>query len=130
MQALKRVGLRGLTEEERCLWAEEARVAAILGSCPRSIPMVQSGYRCYVSFMGAFPFPHPLAGFPWSRVRFCSCADALRGRGGGRRYLPPQLGDLLTWSTLFRCSGTLSNYLGYVKTACLLVNASPQVRGR
>ena len=32
---------------------------------------------------------------------------------------PPQLGGLLEWSHTFRCVGTYSNYLGYVRSACL-----------
>ena len=42
-------------------------------------------------------------------------------------YFPPQLDTLLAWSTTFRSAGTLSNYLGYVKTGCLIVGASTEV---
>ena len=34
---------------------------------------------------------------------------------------------LLTWSTLFRSVGTFSNYMGHVKTACLLIEVSTLV---
>ena len=34
---------------------------------------------------------------------------------------------LLAWSTLFRSEGTLSNYLGYVQTACMLTKAPTDV---
>ena len=44
-----------------------------------------------------------------------------------RQYFPPPLGLLLSWSTLFRSGGTLRNYLGYVRTACLLENVSVEV---
>ena len=40
---------------------------------------------------------------------------------------PPKLEVLLAWSRLFRCSGTLQNYLGYVKTGCMLVMAGTEV---
>ena len=34
--------------------------------------------------------------------------------------LPPRLETLLAWSRLFRCGRTFRNYLGYVRTACLV----------
>ena len=34
--------------------------------------------------------------------------------------LPPRLETLLAWSRLFRCGRTSRNYLGYVRTACLV----------
>ena len=46
---------------------------------------------------------------------------------GVKRYFPPQLNDLAAWSMLFQCVGTLNNYLGYVKTATMVVGASVQV---
>ena len=36
---------------------------------------------------------------------------------------PPKLDWLLVWASMFRCSGTFSNYLGYVKVACLIERA-------
>ena len=33
-------------------WVEEARLAAILGSCSLSLPSLRSGLRCYVAFVG------------------------------------------------------------------------------
>ena len=48
---------------------------------------------------------------------------------GIRRYFPPDLDVLLAWSTLFRSEGTLSNYLAYVKTACVILKAPTQVSG-
>ncbi len=44
-----------------------------------------------------------------------------------KRYFPPPLDLLLSWSTLFRSGQTLRNYLGYVQTACILFNAPTQV---
>jgi len=46
---------------------------------------------------------------------------------GVKKYFPPKLEWLLAWSTLFRSEGTLGNYLGYVKTGCLLCKASVKV---
>ena len=45
------------------------------------------------------------------------------------RLFPPSLDTLLAWCALFRHVGTLSNYLGYVKTGCLLVKADVAVCG-
>ena len=44
-----------------------------------------------------------------------------------KRYFPPPLHLLLSWTTIFRSAGTLSNYLGYVKTGCLVFNKPVQV---
>jgi len=41
--------------------------------------------------------------------------------------IPPKLNVLLAWSTLFRNAATWKNYLGYVKTACMLTNAPVKV---
>jgi hypothetical protein len=38
-------------------------------------------------------------------------------------YFPPQIGDILAWSTLFRFAGTWMNYLNYLKTGCMMVQA-------
>ena len=43
------------------------------------------------------------------------------------RLLPPKLSILQSWSTLFRCEGTFSNYLGHVKTACMLCGVPVKV---
>ena len=44
-----------------------------------------------------------------------------------KRYFPPPLNLLLSWTTMFRSAQTLSNYLGYVQTGCLIANAPTQV---
>ena len=59
------------------------------------MPSVRSGINCWVAFH-----------------------DAIAPRGTAA--LPPKLEDLQAWSTLFRHEGTFGNYLGYVRTACLL----------
>ena len=40
---------------------------------------------------------------------------------------PPKLDWLLAWASMFRCSGTFSNYLGYVKVGCLIERAGVEV---
>ena len=44
-----------------------------------------------------------------------------------KRYFPPPLDLLLSWTTLFRSGGTLRNYLGYVQTACIMFDKPTQV---
>ena len=53
-QALKRARLEELSEVDRSLWLESARVAAILGSIPRSKASFVSGLRSYTTFARMF----------------------------------------------------------------------------
>ena len=77
-----------------CEWVASAKVAALTGSCPRSLGSVKCGVAAW-----------------------CAFARQILGRGG--HELPPTLDGLLAWSVTFRCSGTFSNYVSYVKLACL-----------
>ena len=54
-----------------------------------------------------------------------NCRDGIEAV---RPFFPPPLRILLAWSTLFRCRATFANYLGYLKTACLVMNVSTEVR--
>lgn len=98
-QALKR--LTGAFSEgaSKVEWLEQARLQALLGSCPHSHKSFQSGLRCYVAF-------------------------AVKVLGLPGRELPPTIASLLAWSTLFRCAGTFSNYVGHVKLACQIAQVS------
>ena len=87
------------TPEKRSNWVEQARVSALLGSCPRSIASVKSGLRCYMNF-----------------------ARAALGLTGNE--LPPTVEGLVAWSALFRCVDTFSNYLSHVRLGCELVGVS------
>ena len=78
---------------------EEARQEAILGSCARSWDYTVSGFRSYLKFAGQLL---PL----------------------GASSLPPQSRVLLAWQGTFRSHGTCCNYLGHVKTACLVRGVS------
>ena len=53
-------------------------------------------------------------------------ADACRPGVGV--YFPPKIEILLAWSTLFKCKGTFTNYLGYVRTGCLIAKAPAEAR--
>ena len=43
-------------------------------------------------------------------------------------FFPPRLKVLLAWTTMFRSGGTLRNYIGYVKTGCIIVGADTRAR--
>ena len=54
--ALRELQCAELTDSGRTAWMEQARLAAVLGSCRLSIESVKSGLRAYVAFVGAPPF--------------------------------------------------------------------------
>ena len=60
---------------------------------------MKSGIRCYLVF-----------------------AEKLPKKTGTK--LPPSVNELLAWSVTFRCKGTFSNYLGYVRVGCLIEGVS------
>ena len=47
--------------------------------------------------------------------------------GDGVAAFPPRVEWLQAWGTMFRCSGTFSNYLGYAKVGCLLAKEDTRV---
>ena len=95
MKSIKRLQLEMVSDVDRIRWLEEARLEAILGCCSHSIKSVKSGIRCYLAF-----------------------AEKLLKKTGTK--LPPSVNELLAWSVTFRCKGTFSNYLGYVRVGCLI----------
>ena len=84
------------TDHARECWIEEARLAAIIGSCARSKRETKCGMRCWIAF-----------------------ARTVLGLKGS--VWPPSVEGLLAWSNTFRCAQTFSNYLGYLRTGCLVV---------
>ena len=76
-------------------FVKKARLDAILGAAPRSHPRIISGIRAWNSF----------------------ALIILKQQGCD---LPPTEDGLLAWSRIFRSRGTFANYLGAVKTACLI----------
>ena len=78
---------------DRADWVDNARIQAIVGSCPKSHESAKSGMRFWA----------------WFAVHVLGCYGDI---------LPPDLDGLLAWSRLFRCHGTFGNYLSYVKPAC------------
>jgi len=81
---------------------EDARLQAIIGSCPKSHKSVKSGLRFW----------------RWFAV------FVLREQGN---ILPPKLEQLLVWSRMFRCHKTFGNYLSYVKLGCEMEGACVDV---
>ena len=81
---------------DRVKWAEEARLQAIVGSCPAALMSARSGMRAWLSFCRGF-----------------------LGRVG--EVFPPEIDDLLAWSRLFRHEKTFGNYVSYVRLACEVV---------
>ena len=94
--------LASMSIKEASLWMEMARLESIVGSCRRSTPSVKSGISCYLAFVKAV----------------CGCVE---------RPFPPKLEWLQSWAMLFRNADTFGNYVGYVKTACLIVKADTSV---
>ena len=47
-----RLGERSLGDRQA--WLEQARIEAVLGSCPMSLKSVRSGLRAYIAFVGAW----------------------------------------------------------------------------
>ena len=87
-------------ENDRKLWVEQARVEAVLGSCPRSLKSLRSGLSAYIAFVGK------TAGRRAVRKSLVWAADVCAP--GKRQYFPPVLELLLAWSRLFRFAMPLS----------------------
>ena len=100
-EAIKKFCLNERSAAERDCWLHQARMSALLGSCPKSHSSFLSGLRCYVGFA----------------IKF----DCMKGR-----ELPPTVEILLAWSESFRCKATFSNYCGHVRLACDLLGASTE----
>ena len=77
---------------------QSAKVNAILGSCPKSLPSVKSGIKCWSAF-----------------------AKTILGKSNANIFNIHH-NDLLVWAETFKSKGTFCNYLGYAKTACLLAH--------
>ena len=91
----------------RSAWRDKARVAAIFGSCPRSRSCLKAGVRHWIEYV--------------SVVHGKERVEA--------KAFPPMLDDILGWSNTFRCLGTFSNYLGYLRSHCLAHGCEPPPTG-
>ena len=81
----------------RRVWFAHARMAAVLGSCPKSLESFRSGLRCYMKF-------------------------AVKAYGCVADGFPPSVDGILAWSNIFRCVGTFTNYVAHVRCACCALN--------
>ena len=99
MNSVKLVAAAMRNGDASPVWAEQARITALLGSSPKSHASFASGFRCW-----------------------CSFASNVLGRKG--KELPPTVDGIVSWSVLFRCTGTFQNYLGYLRLACQLAKVS------
>ena len=57
---------------------------------------------------------------------FFACADAVKPHK--KIYFPPELEMLQALAELFRSNNAFSNYLGYVRTGCMISRADHAVR--
>ena len=97
--AVKQVQIAVAEGQSNVVWAEKARVMALMGSCPKSHKSFISGFRCWCSFAANFL--------------------GLKGN-----ELPPTIEGVLAWSVLFRCSGTFQNYVGHLRLGCQLARVT------
>ena len=121
LKALEIARKEGSTQEQRERFLANARQDAILGATAKSQKSVRSGVRCWMSFVGPLLQAAALR-FASMCCLFSDTYDPLL-----RRYFPPPIRLLVPWTTLFRSPGTLQNYLGHVKTGCILAGKPIQV---
>ena len=117
--ALLAAGIIGMNASGKERWIEDARLEALLGNCKSTLTSFRSGVKCYIDFVGRNRVSMNI----FVPISLSCCADTCGKRA---KYFPPSLDMLLAWSTLFRSRDTFSNYLSYVKTACLCVHAPVQ----
>ena len=85
-------------------WAKRARITAVLGNCPKSKDSMHSGVMHWLKYLEIVKGAHAAA--------FPVCTE-----------------DLLGWSMTFRCLGTFSNYLSFVRSACCASGHEPPAVG-
>lgn len=96
-------------------WRDEAAVAAIMGSCPRSKDSFRSGEQMLSCSCAVWCALCVSAGIGhW--IRFVEVIHGVKSAES--RAFPPQLRDVLAWSNTFQCLGTFGNYLSHLRGAC------------
>jgi len=85
-------------------WTKKARVAAVLANCPKSKASMHSGVMHWCKYMEIV-------------------------KGADAQAFPVCIEDLLGWSMTFRCLGTFSNYLSFVRSACCALGHEPPAVG-
>ena len=94
--ALLRQQLQG-TPARRIAWLGDARIAAVMGSCPRSRDSFTSGCRHWIEFIEIT-----------CGVENCE-----------RFAMPPHLDHVLAWPHTFQCLGRCSDMFPFVQTHVL-----------
>ena len=95
-----------------CFTMHEARLAAIMGSCPRTHKSFRSG-RSPNSRQCAVHYGLTLCEGLRNWIEFVEAAY-----GDDKHAFPPPLEGVIAWSLSFRCAGTFCNYLGFLRGAC------------
>ena len=93
--ALLKQQLQG-SPTRRTAWLDDARVAAVVGSCPRSRASFNSGCRHWIEFIEIT-----------CGVENCD-----------RFAMPPHLDHVLAWSNTFQCLGRFSDRIPLVLCMC------------
>ena len=104
--ALRRLRSQLASSDDRVAWRKKARVAAIMGSFPKS----EASYKS-----GAWQHARPHA-----RKHLCMHCKGVRHwmdysaivHGSEDAGFPPQLADILGWSNTFQCLGRLLHEFG------------------
>ena len=108
-----------LDKMDRVAWARHARIAAVLGNCPKSLESFKSG--SLMVLISVFTHHYLCSTAPGLR-NWCDFAAIFYGCS--ERGFPPELEGIVCWSHTFRCVGTFTNYLGYLRNACLALDIS------
>ena len=93
-----------------------ARMTAVMGSCPRSKDSFNAGRWPLASHVLVFECIVVSPGVR-NYMKF-----ATQAFGDVSLGFPPTLDSILAWSSIFRNVGTFSNYVGYVNGACLALD--------
>ena len=121
LKALETVKSDCVTAEQRQYFLANARKDALLGATAKSQKSVRSGVRCWMSFVGPSAKQPPCWASPCAGFRSDSYDPIMK------RYFPPPIQLLVPWTILFRSPHTLKNYLGYVRTGCILAGKPVEV---
>ena len=95
-------------------WIADARIAAVLGNCPKSHASFVSGTCVCILFKRKKMLA--LAGIR----NWCEFAEIFFGSSA--LGFPPTVDAIVCWSHTFRNIGTFANYLGFLRSACLALD--------
>jgi hypothetical protein len=96
---------RRVTADDADAYCETARIIAVAGAAPRSAAWKDTGVRSWINFVVTVLRKDPAEAWP------------------------PTVSGLLGWATAFSSKGTFTNYLGAVKSVCLMKGVSTNAFG-